>query len=53
MAKLLNLQKGQMLNLTKENPGLSEINFAGGWDVVQGGLFKKLFTPDYDLDLVA
>lgn len=53
MANLLNLQKGQMLNLTKENPGLSEINFAGGWDVKRKGLFKKLFATDYDLDLVA
>ena len=67
MANLLNLEKGQMLNLTKKEPGLVHIKFAGGWDVkkatppVKGGFIKSLireFTSSnidyqYDLDLVA
>ena len=44
---LLNLQKGQMLNLTKKEPGLKHAVLAAGWDVnTHGGM-------DFDLDIAA
>ena len=48
MIKLaINLQKGQRVDLTKSNPGLSKIMVGLGWDPVQsgggGGLFGGLF----------
>lgn len=54
----INLQKGQRVNLTKENAGLSKIMVGLGWDPVgQGGkkgLFGNLFggggAPDIDCD---
>lgn len=33
----INLQKGQRIDLTKSNPGLSKILVGLGWDPVQGG----------------
>jgi stress response protein SCP2 len=46
----INLQKGQRVDLTKGNPGLSRIQVGLGWDPVQsgkggggGGLFGGLF----------
>ncbi|MBS4190923.1 TerD family protein [Bacillus sp. FJAT-49705] len=42
----INLQKGQSVDLTKGNPGLSKILVGLGWDPVQskgGGLFGSLF----------
>jgi len=41
----INLQKGQKINLTKSNPGLSKIKVGLGWDINQydGG-------HDFDLD---
>ncbi|NRG32597.1 TerD family protein [Niallia circulans] len=43
----INLQKGQRVDLTKGNPGLSRILIGLGWDPVQqnkgGGLFGSLF----------
>ncbi|MCE4047308.1 MULTISPECIES: TerD family protein [Bacillaceae] len=43
----INLQKGQKVDLTKGNPGLSKIMVGLGWDPVQqkggGGLFGSLF----------
>jgi stress response protein SCP2 len=44
----INLQKGQRVDLTKGNPGLSKILVGLGWDPVQksgggGGLFGGLF----------
>lgn len=42
----LNLKKNDVLDLTKRNPGLRQINLAAGWDVSQiGGTF--------DLDIAA
>ena len=48
---MLNLQKNDVLDLTKKNPGLKNIVLAAGWDVVKKGFFS--FQEDYDLDLVA
>jgi stress response protein SCP2 len=53
----INLQKGQRVDLTKGNPGLSKIMVGLGWDPVQsnkGGLFGGLFgggsAPNIDCD---
>jgi stress response protein SCP2 len=55
----INLQKGQRVDLTKGNPGLSKIMVGLGWDPVQsgksgGGLFGSLFggasAPNIDCD---
>ncbi|KAB2338188.1 TerD family protein [Cytobacillus depressus] len=54
----INLQKGQRVDLTKGNPGLSKIMVGLGWDPVQsrggGGLFGALFGggsgPNIDCD---
>lgn len=43
---ILNLQKNQILNLTKVAPQLVKMRVAAGWDVVMRG-------RDYDLDLCA
>lgn len=48
---MLNLQKNDVLDLTKKNPGLKNVVLAAGWDVVKKGFFS--FQEDYDLDLVA
>ncbi|HEY2421101.1 MAG TPA: TerD family protein [Neobacillus sp.] len=52
----INLQKGQRIDLTKSNPGLSKILVGLGWDPVQSGgakLFGALFggnTANIDCD---
>lgn len=54
----INLQKGQRVDLTKGNPGLTKILVGLGWDPVQsgggGGLFGGLFggggAPNVDCD---
>src|SRR5689334_11347333 len=53
----INLQKGQRVDLTKSNPGLSRILVGLGWDPVKsggGGLFGSLFgggnTANVDCD---
>lgn len=49
---LLNLQKNDILDLTKKDPSLNNIILAGGWDVAKKGLFS-FGTADLDLDLSA
>lgn len=52
----INLQKGQRVDLTKSNPGLSKIMVGLGWDPVQsgkGGFFGSMFgggAPNIDCD---
>lgn len=53
----INLQKGQRIDLTKSNPGLSKILVGLGWDPVEsrgGGFFNSLFgggtSPNIDCD---
>ena len=53
----INLQKGQRVDLTKTNPGLSKILVGLGWDPVQnsgGGILGSLFgggsAPNIDCD---
>lgn len=54
----INLQKGQRVDLTKGNPGLTKVLVGLGWDPVQsgggGGLFGGLFggggAPNVDCD---
>ncbi len=49
----INLQKGQKVDLTKGNSGISKIMIGLGWDAVSsptgGGLFKKK-AADFDCD---
>ena len=56
MAEMLNLKKGDLLNLTKKEPSLKEVTVAAGWDVVQQhkSFIRRILDPvqDYDLDLV-
>ncbi|WDV45599.1 TerD family protein [Clostridiaceae bacterium M8S5] len=52
----INLQKGQRINLSKEDASLSKIMVGLGWDPVKGGqgggFIKSLFssTPEIDCD---
>ncbi|MCM1507329.1 MAG: TerD family protein [Ruminococcus flavefaciens] len=50
----INLQKGQKINLSKENGGLKKIMVGLGWDEVRqnnGGFFKTLFSaPPASID---
>ena len=48
---LLNLQKNDILDLTKKDPSLKNVILAAGWDVAKKGFFG--LGKDYDLDLVA
>ena len=48
---ILNLQKNDILDLTKTNPGLKNLLLGAGWDVAKKGLFG--LGADCDLDLVA
>ncbi|MGL6174563.1 MAG: TerD family protein [Cellulosilyticaceae bacterium] len=52
MAGVLNLNKNDILDLTKKNPSLNNIVLAGGWDIMKKISF---FRPaeDCDIDLVA
>ena len=43
---LLNLQKNDILDLTKKNPGLKKVILGAGWDVANNG-------ADFDLDIAA
>lgn len=45
-ANILNLQKNDILDLTKKNTGVKKVDFCGGWDVAESG-------ADFDLDLGA
>ncbi|MDE6502817.1 MAG: TerD family protein [Ruminococcus sp.] len=54
----INLQKGQKINLTKENNGLKRVMVGLGWDEVKqsGGFFSMLFSSqpaDIDCDASA
>ena len=51
MTTLLNLQKNDILDLSKKYPSLKNILLGGGWDVAKKGFFG--FGADYDLDLIA
>ncbi len=43
---LLNLNKNDILDLTKKNPGLKQVILGAGWDVASNG-------QDFDLDIAA
>ena len=43
---VLNLQKNDILDLTKKNPGLKKVILGAGWDVATNG-------ADFDLDIAA
>lgn len=43
---VLNLQKNQILDLTKKNPGLKKVILGAGWDVASG-------VNDFDIDISA
>ncbi|WP_300347697.1 TerD family protein [Clostridium sp.] len=43
---ILNLQKNDILDLTKRNPGLKNVILGAGWDVANNGM-------DFDLDIAA
>ena len=45
-APILNLQKNEILDLTKRNPGLKKVTLGAGWDISNGGL-------DFDIDIAA
>ena len=45
-AGILNLNKNDILDLTKRNPGLKKVSLGSGWDIANNGL-------DYDLDIAA
>ncbi|MGL4450051.1 MAG: TerD family protein [Sarcina sp.] len=45
-APILNLQKNDILDLTKRNPGLKKVTVGAGWDISVGG-------ADFDLDIAA
>lgn len=45
-AGILNLQKNDILDLTKRNPGLTRVTLGAGWDIAVGG-------ADFDLDIAA
>ena len=42
---VLNLQKNDILDLTKKNPGLKKVILGAGWDVANNG-------ADFDLDIL-
>ncbi|MGL4741144.1 MAG: TerD family protein [Sarcina sp.] len=46
VAPILNLQKNDILDLTKRNPGLKKVILGAGWDISSGG-------ADFDLDIAA
>ena len=51
MAGVLNLQKNDILDLRKAEPGLRHVMLGAGWDVAKKGFFN--LGADYDLDLIA
>ncbi|SCH45131.1 MULTISPECIES: TerD family protein [unclassified Romboutsia] len=44
--QILNLQKNEILDLTKRNPGLKKVTLGAGWDISNGGV-------DFDIDIAA
>ena len=44
--QILNLQKNEILDITKRNPGLKTVTLGAGWDISNGGL-------DFDIDIAA
>ncbi|MEG0857468.1 MAG: TerD family protein [Terrisporobacter sp.] len=44
--QILNLQKNDILDLTKRNPGLKKVTLGTGWDISNGGV-------DFDIDIAA
>ena len=52
MSGILNLQKNDILDLTKKDPSLDKIQLGAGWDVAKKG-FLGFGQKDFDLDLVA
>ena len=44
--QILNLQKNDILDLTKRNPGLKSVTLGAGWDISYGGV-------DFDIDIAA
>lgn len=51
MAGVLNLQKNDILDLRKAEPGLRHVMVGAGWDVAKKRFFN--LGADYDLDLIA
>ena len=51
MVGVLNLQKNDVLDLRKADPGLKHVMLGAGWDVAKKGFFN--LGADYDLDLIA
>ena len=51
MSGVLNLQKNDILDLRKAEPGLRHVMLGAGWDVAKKGFFN--LGADYDLDLIA
>ena len=51
----INLQKGQTINLAKDQFDLSRVTIGLGWDVKKKGFLASLFSDsnDYDLDAIA
>ena len=45
-APILNLQKNEILDLTKRNPGLKSVTLGAGWDISYSGV-------DFDIDIAA
>lgn len=43
---ILNLQKNDVLDLTKKNPGLKKVTLGAGWDIASG-------SNDFDIDIAA
>ncbi|WP_297522030.1 TerD family protein [uncultured Clostridium sp.] len=52
MSGILNLQKNDILDLTKRDPSLDRIELGAGWDVAKKGFFG-FGQKDFDLDLIA
>ncbi|MGL5066433.1 MAG: TerD family protein [Sarcina sp.] len=52
MSGILNLQKNDILDLTKKDLSLDRIELGAGWDVAKKGFFG-FGQKDFDLDLVA
>ena len=46
MSEILNLDKGQKVELTKTTPGLNKLVIGGGWDISK-------YTSSFDLDMSA
>ncbi|MPQ42862.1 TerD family protein [Clostridium tarantellae] len=44
--QILNLQKNDILDLTKKNPGLKKVRLGAGWDISNNG-------ADFDMDIAA